>query len=821
MKRWYATPALALAALVAAVVAAVGPAVHERARYSWPPPEITPVQPEQTWYTPLLLVSRVPESIDVTIPCERLVTLGSVGRPSTVLATARDPRSVDGLQVTVGRDSLNIAVGSRQLTSVPWPPSRGSCPFSLRVTDGELELPDRTVALRTSYPGQMPSVSALFSELDLRRTAGFGVVVATTTYATTPTTKQNVAATASALLAVAALLIVLSVFGQPRELARGLRASLGRSARSADRSDAVVVLFLVLWLVLSPANVDDGYVWVRQRTFADIGTFTNYFDSYGASLPLYYWLEWLQHWVTSRTDDIAFQRLPTLVALLGSWVVARWCCRQTVAQSESSIVRWTLAAVFVLSAAAWNMTLRPEPFVSLLVGICLACAIAFASAPRLWPLALALLAATLALTAHPEGVAALAPLMVVSPWILGWLRGSRDRAVAVTSAALSAMAVGVVLVFLDSDIETWSSNRELLGATQTYAETPWWLEVARYVKLVDVSWWATPIRLASVAVLLLVVVAYLTRRRKASEPPLLALPAQSLTLALMLLVFDPSKNAFHFGALAVLGAVAAAAECARFRDEAAPRRLPVRPVLAIGLVTLAFVTSLSADGFWNPLDLGTRTWLDPTVLGLDVFDPRPWLLVAALALGGALVAHRRARRARSTAGSNTPWVVAAWSVPAASAALVALTGAVMVADTIAADWTLPRQNLAAIAGSDGCGLADSVSIVPGVDSSSGNSTLAAAVQRDGVRTLLEPATAPYFPCADTPAFDQGVVEVPDLIVGWELEPWPVVIRASPFRGIGDLYPPRLIYHDGADLTVHEVRADVSGAVLLPITITGR
>lgn len=811
MRRWYLGPALGLAALVAALTAAFGPAIHESAVYDWPPLAIPEKTPSRAWYTPMLLANRIPASIDATIPCELPKRLSVTGRSATILKSARRPARVDGLLITADRRTLGIAVGSRRIATVPWPPPRKSCPFRISVSDGELTIPGRTLALRSSHPDGMPSVSALFSELDLRNGTGFHVAVATRTYATTPSTSQIILTCAAVLLAALALLVALGPLNV-RELRRQLVRSPKAVARAAGAHDLAVAAFLLAWTILAPPTVDDGWVWIRQRTFPELGTFTNYFENYGASLPLDYWLEWLQHWVSSSTSAIAIQRLPTLAALLGCWMLARWCCRHTVGQVDVRTAHWVLASVFILVAAAWDMTTRPEPFVALLVGISVAGALSFASSPSAAPLTLGFLAVTFAVTAHPEGVTTLAPLAVVSGSIVAWVRSERSRMATIAAISTSCAAIATVLAFLDTDVATWRENRRLFS--RFYAdESPWWYEPARYLDLARVEWWATPLRQGSVAILLLVVLAYLARRLTGPRPALLGIPAASLAVALVLMTLNPTKSPYHFGSLAVLGAVAAAAECAGLLAERSPRRSLVRSLVAVVVLSLILTRSLRAEGFWNPLDLQTRSWIDPTLAGVDVFNPLPWLVAAAFACLAALAAHRRDRR------STAPRHIAAWSVPATVAILVGLTATVIGVDAVRADWALPRQNLSALAGSDDCGLAEVVRITRRTGSEPRTASLAVHLRREGIRALLEPAPAPYFPCADTPTFRSGLVEVPHLIVGWQLEPWPVTVPASPFRGLGDLYPIVLLHYDDSELTVHEVHDDVPGSVLLPAVLS--
>src|SRR3989337_642314 len=86
-------------AVLAAAVAAVGPAKGESAQYIWPPPVQAAEAPSKGWYAPLPLLNRVPPSLEVSLPCGLSRPLRSEG-PVTVLATARRPRATEALQIT-------------------------------------------------------------------------------------------------------------------------------------------------------------------------------------------------------------------------------------------------------------------------------------------------------------------------------------------------------------------------------------------------------------------------------------------------------------------------------------------------------------------------------------------------------------------------------------------------------------------------------------------------------------------------------------------------------------------------------------------------
>lgn len=225
----------AVLALLAAIVAAVGPARGERAEYTWPPETLPAQSPSDGWYAPLPLLKRVPSSIEVRLPCALAPALRS-DRPVTVFATARRPETAEALRVMLDGHSLRIRVGKQEVARLPWP---GGCPLGVDISDGMLRLPGRVVALRTAALEDMPIVTGLFTGLDLRAGEPPQVVIRTREYATSSTGRQAVAATLAVVLACVALLLLARPHRRFHPFR--LRRRIGSVWRARDRTDAVVV----------------------------------------------------------------------------------------------------------------------------------------------------------------------------------------------------------------------------------------------------------------------------------------------------------------------------------------------------------------------------------------------------------------------------------------------------------------------------------------------------------------------------------------------------------------------------------------------------
>ena len=503
---------LAFVGLVAALVGALGPADRLRTTYSWPPKTLPEGTPTKLWYTPLLLSRHRPETLTATLPCALSPPLAGAGPEATVLATARYPERAGALSVIRGAGrggELEIAVGEDLLTEIPGT----QCPHVVSLAGGQWSLasgPERTTV--GGALEQMPMVTGLFSELDLGTGSAPSVVVDTGVHASRTISRQAVAWIV-AVLALAGALVLVAFDRRPRRP----HGFVGRAFRHARAVDAVVGLALLGWWVLSPAFWDDGWVATRERMFESARGFSNYYDSLAGFLPVAYWLEWSQHWLTQSVEALLVLRLPSLALLAATWVLCRWVFSRLA--SPTSPALWALAATFLAGALAGGMTLRPEPVTAFFVVAVLACTVRFRERESTGPLALATVLVPLAILGHPAGVLTLAPLLVSTPSIFRWARAN----VAVAGTLLtSGLALFAVLAFVGSDL---TQRRADAQWTRTYGpHADWRDEFLRYSLLQDYAY-GTPMRRAFVALVGLAVLAFLLRRRRngltlsTSRPP--------------------------------------------------------------------------------------------------------------------------------------------------------------------------------------------------------------------------------------------------------------------------------------------------------------
>jgi hypothetical protein len=325
----------------------------------------------------------------------------------------------------------------------------------------------------------------------------------------------------------------------------------------------------------------------------------------------------------------------------------------------------------------------------------LALAVGFADRPSGWRLAAAGVLIALAIATHPAGLIALAPLVAIGPRIISWTRSRRWAEVACLGAALSAVLI--VVLTLGSNASERAAEGHLIHRSGD-ANASWHAELLRYM---FAGTEGTPLRRASLALMIATLVWYVTRR---VHRPRLDVASKSLALALILLIPTPSKWAWHFGALIGLAAVAVGAEIARFRADAKTSRWPGRPLAAYGVAALIIGYALAHRVDWSTgWGLRTLSWKFGFERHITLVQLS--LMALALLLGAALLLGL-VRSGRAGAW-RAPWTLVPLIVPLVTLPVLAWTIGMFIADTHQTQgWTLTRQNVEALGGGPGCGLAD-------------------------------------------------------------------------------------------------------------------
>ncbi len=302
----------------------VGPAVPERAVYTWPPTHLPDAKPTRTWFAPLFVARQDVESFDATVPCGGpLATLPGAGRRRRAPGDGTQPGTNHALGVTWSRatGSTSVRIGRTVVAEVPAGSARlraGSMSVSTTTPGRFTCRTGRAVAgrscLRRRSSGSSPSSTWPRSRaLDGDRPA-VCAGHASEHAADAPPPACGRAAGGRARRRLRAL--ALEARGRIRQISR--RASRPRRTASCSVSP--------LSGGYSPLcrSTTAGFE-ARQVNSLVSGGFSNYYDDYGANLPLATWYEWIQHFVMTGTDSLGVHRLFSAVFVVATWFVARWC----------------------------------------------------------------------------------------------------------------------------------------------------------------------------------------------------------------------------------------------------------------------------------------------------------------------------------------------------------------------------------------------------------------------------------------------------------------------------------------------------------------
>jgi hypothetical protein len=639
----------------------------------------------------------------------------------------------------------------------------------------------------------MPIVTGLFTDLDRRAGAPAKVVVRTRMYATSWTARQALAGLLSIALSCVVVFVLVRPVRRSRATSEAVRAGLRSMWEARHVTDALVVGALLVWWVIAPTFTDDGWVWAEHRVFSDLGTNDVYLDIWGINSPTGFWFEWLRHWASGSTSELVFARIPSLACLLVSWFLCRALLGRHVARGSRSQARWTLAGAFLVGAVAWGMTLRPEPFISLLVLVSLSAMLAFVQRPRVSPLAIALMISILAVTAHPIGLLAAAPVIAGLPSILRWVYGAgwMER-LGIWSVVLAAAALALIVFTVDADLAHRLGDAQTARASDLHS-APWWREYIRYTDF-DMAGGATPVRRLSLALLLLSVAAFVTRMRWVKTEVSL-LPARSVAIALALLAFVSSKWPWHFGTVLAIGAVAVTAEVERLRRERVATAIWLRQFWLLATVIVVTLWAWRAEG--ASFDLQTLSWSDG--FSLSGYG----LPVLAVVASAAFCVHawRRGPNRFPEEKSRLSRAVL-WAIPLAAGAVIAVTMGMLALDAAISPWSPARQNLEALAGGKSCGLGTHLK---------SDTNIVRRISDPAIRTLLTPAVGLFFPCVHIPGIENGLVEVPAYVISESsLGAWPLYEPDGPFAAAADLYELEVVGTGPKGVEVLAVRERVPG-----------
>lgn len=599
------------------------------------------------------LVSGAPKSLDAVIPCQAIATLPAEG--GLVFAT-NPPGGIDagrnGLFVRAYPDTVVVAFRDSVAAVAPRDAVDGGACSTLHVWANVAEvgadfagIPGATGTLAAE---KRPQVSGVFTEL--RAPAGAAPagasgadsgVTATidvdTRFITTPTTLK-LAVMVLGVLCVLASVVALSVLDR----SAGRRPTGGwrryRAGPATWLADVGVIGALLVWHVVGATSSDDGYNVTIARVSGEAGYATNYFRYFGASEAPFDWYQSVLAHLASVSTAGVWMRLPATAAAIATWLILSHGVLPRLGRrlAANRVTVWTAGAVFLAAWLPFNNGLRPEPLIAFgVIAVWMLTERALATR-QLWPAAVAVVVAMFSVTLAPQGLVALAPLLVAARALWRVIAGRRrtDGLAAQLAPLAAAASLVFVIVFRDQTLATVAESARIkytVGPT-----IPWYQDFLRYYFLtVEDSVDGSLTRRFSVLVLLLCLFGLLVvLLRRGSVPGAVNGPVWrivgSTAVGLLLLTFTPTKWAVQFGVFAGLaGALGAVTAFAFARVGLHSRRNLALYVTAL-LFVLAWATS-GINGWFYTGNYGVP-WFDkqPVIVGQPVTTI---FLVLAIACG--------------------------------------------------------------------------------------------------------------------------------------------------------------------------------------------
>jgi len=667
------------------------------------------------------LVSGAPRALDVSIPCSAVASLPADGG---LVFSTNPPGGIDasrnGLFVRAYPDTVVVAFRDTVAAVAPRADVEAGACSALRlwadvgqVGADFIGIPGATGTLA---PEKRPQVTGVFTELDVPPdTAGLSATIdVDTRFITSPTTLKLAVMVLGVLCVIASIAALAVLDGASGRRRSGRRRRVGLSTWLAD---AGVVAALLLWHIVGPQSSDDGYNTTIARISGEAGYTTNYYRFFGAAEAPFDWYQSLLGQLASISTASVWLRLPATLAAIATWLIISRCLLPRLGRrvAANKVAVWTAGAVFLAAWLPFNNGLRPEPLIAFGVIAVWMLVEWTVGTRRLWPVAVAVIVAMFTVTLAPQGLIALAPLLVGARavWRIIAARRPIDGLAAQVAPLLAAASLVLVIVFRD---QTLATVAESVRIKYTVGPTiPWYQEFLRYYFLtVEDSVDGSMTRRFSVLILLLCVFGLLVvLLRRGSVPGAMNGPVWRLVgttaVGLLLLTLTPTKWAVQFGAFAGLaGALGAVTAFAFARVGLHSRRNLALYVTAL-LFVLAWATS-GINGWFYTGNYGVP-WFDkqPVIVGYPVTTI---FLVLAI-VGGLLAAwlHFRMDYAGHTEVADTGRNRALASTPLLVVAtiMVVLELASMVKATVGRYpvYTTGAANLAALTGQS-CAMADDV-----------------------------------------------------------------------------------------------------------------
>ncbi|KKB98792.1 arabinosyltransferase domain-containing protein [Mycolicibacter arupensis] len=543
------------------------------------------------------LVSGAPQSLDITIPCSAMATLGEKGGLvlSTVPAGGVDA-TAHGLFVRANKTTVFAAYRDQVAAAAPRSKLADCSELHLWAGAGGVgaDFVGIPGAAGTLPPENKPQIGGVFTELQVGPQPGLNARIDIDTRFISGPTPLKTAVMALGVLAVLASIVALAVLDGPRR--RRSRSTVHPVTRLADVG---VLGTLALWHVIGAISSDDGYNLTMARNVGHAGYVANYYRFFGASEAPFDWYPALLGQLSTISTAGVWMRLPATLAGMACWlIISRRILPRLGRLSGNRVAVFTAAAMFAAAWLPFNNGLRPEPLIALGTLVVWVLVERTIATRRLVPTALAILVAVFTVTLAPHGLIALAPLLTGSRAIETVIR--RRRAVdglaaplAVLAAAASVLAVVVCRSQSLAAVAESARIKYVVGPT-----IAWYQEFLRYYFLtVEENVDASLTRRFAVLVLLFCMFAMLVvllRRGRISG--VASGPAWRLigtcAVGLLLLTFTPTKWAVQFGGFAGLAGALGALTAFTF----ARVGLHSRRNMTLYVTALLFLVAVSTSG---------------------------------------------------------------------------------------------------------------------------------------------------------------------------------------------------------------------------------
>ncbi|MDK8767793.1 arabinosyltransferase domain-containing protein [Corynebacterium freneyi] len=413
--------------------------------------------------------------------------------------------------------------------------------------------------------------------------------------------------------------------------------------------DALVGFILLVWHFIGANTSDDGYIFTMARASDEAGYMANYYRWFGVpespfGAPYY---DLLALMVKVSTASV-WMRLPALIAAFAIWFLLSRLIIPRLGKdiAERRVAYWSAAGVLLAFWLPYNNGLRPEPVVALgalLTWVFIERAIL---TRRLFPAALGVIVATLALSCGPTGLMAVAALLAGLPMLVRIvvdrheaLGGGAKAPLMQTMPFLAAGTAILVAVFGDQTLATVRESTRVRGIVGP--SMPWYEEPIRYywmiLQSVDGSFTRRFAVLAALTALAITIAALLRHR---TVPGALAAPATRLVFmfvgTMFFLTFTPTKWTHHFGVYAGIGAALAALAAMAISHWAVGSRRNQVLFAGVAIFMLAF-SLMGINGWWYVSAYGVP-WFDKTVQlnGIEAGNIVMVIAVLTLAAGAVL-----------------------------------------------------------------------------------------------------------------------------------------------------------------------------------------